>query len=37
MKTFLGFTTGLLTGLIAGVTLAVWVYQKPEESDSKED
>ena len=37
MKTFLGFTTGLLTGIFLGLGMAVWVYAKPEEIDSKEE
>lgn len=36
MKTFLGFTTGLLTGLIVGLGLMQWAHM-PNENDSKEE
>lgn len=37
MKTFLGFTTGILSGFIVGISFMGWVYHKPEQNDSKEE
>ena len=36
MKTFLGITTGLLSGLIVGLGLMQWAHM-PNEKDSKEE
>ena len=36
MKTFLGFTTGLLAGFLVGMGLMQWAHM-PDEIDSKEE
>ena len=37
MKTFLGFTTGLLSGIFIGLGLMAWAYQDTEQNNSKEE